>query len=81
MVLRFIFNTLGLINIFLISNRKLNRETLIQCSRFVIRARARAHTHTHTHTHTQNTTVVAASIIPKIHVDKFAKITAQTGIA
>ena len=82
-VLRFIFKILGLITIFLISNRNFNWQTLIQCSRFVIGARAKTHTHTHTHTHTintQNTTAVAASIIPKIYVDKVTKITAQTGI-
>jgi len=75
-VLRFIFKILGLITIFLISNRNFNRQTLIQCSRFVIGARAK----THTYTYIQNTTAVAASIIPKIYVDKVAKITAQTGI-
>jgi hypothetical protein len=64
MVLRFIFKILGLITIILISNKNLTLQTLIHCSRFVIRARARTHTHKHTHTHIQNTTAVAASIIP-----------------
>ena len=76
MVLRFIFKTLGLITIFLKSNKKRNRQILIHCSKFVISVRARAHTHTHT----QNTNAVAASIIPKIYVAKVAKITAQTVI-
>jgi hypothetical protein len=82
MVLRFIFKILVLITIFLMSNKKLNRQTLIHCSTFVICARVcTLFPPPHTHTHTQNTTAVAASIIPKKHVDKVAKFTTQTGIA
>ena len=83
MVLRFTFKILGLITIFLISNRNLNRWTLIHYSTVAICKHARTHTQTQTHT----TSAGADSIIRTIHVDKvfhvqpcFAKITAQIGI-
>ena len=40
------FQDPGLITIFLLSNRNLNQQTLIQCSRFVIRVRAHKNTPT-----------------------------------
>ena len=70
----------ALFTIFLISNRNLSGQTLIHCSRNVIRGSARTHTHKLTHTKT-NTIAVAVSIIPKIHVKNVDKITAKNGIA
>jgi hypothetical protein len=48
MVLRFIFKILGLITIFLISNKNLKRQALTHCSTFV------THPHTQTQTHTKH---------------------------